>query len=125
VDTLKEAQRAGVAPWDDLVWEDIHVAIYRDRYPVSPGHLLFVPKFKTTTKICDAVFLALKSGDEMVAEGKCDAYNIGINRGEAAGQTVMWPHVHLIPRYTGDVEDAVGGVRNVIPGKGNYHCDNT
>lgn len=49
-----------------------------------------------------------------------DGYNIGINVGEAAGQTVMHLHVHVIPRYRGDVDDPRGGVRHVIPGKGNY-----
>jgi diadenosine tetraphosphate (Ap4A) HIT family hydrolase len=56
----------------------------------------------------------------MVAEGEFDAFNIGYNHGVAAGQTVMYPHIHLIPRRKGDVEDPVGGVRNTIPGKGNY-----
>jgi len=50
----------------------------------------------------------------------CDGFNIGQNVGEAAGQTVMYPHVHLIPRKKGDMEDPRGGVRNVIPAKGNY-----
>ncbi|HTN83212.1 MAG TPA: HIT family protein, partial [Sorangium sp.] len=49
-----------------------------------------------------------------------DGYNIGINAGEAAGQTVMHLHVHVIPRFRGDVDDPRGGVRHVIPGKGNY-----
>ena len=49
-----------------------------------------------------------------------DAYNIGQNIGEAAGQTVMYPHVHLIPRRGGDMNDPRGGVRHVIPEKGNY-----
>jgi diadenosine tetraphosphate (Ap4A) HIT family hydrolase len=56
----------------------------------------------------------------MVAAGECNGFNIGMNWGVAAGQTVMYPHVHLIPRRTGDVEDPVGGVRNTIPGRGNY-----
>jgi diadenosine tetraphosphate (Ap4A) HIT family hydrolase len=49
-----------------------------------------------------------------------DAYNIGVNDGKAAGQTIFHLHIHLIPRYFGDVSDPVGGVRNVIPEKGNY-----
>jgi diadenosine tetraphosphate (Ap4A) HIT family hydrolase len=56
----------------------------------------------------------------MVRRGDCDAFNIGINMGAAAGQTVMYPHVHLIPRRTGDVADPVGGVRATIPGQANY-----
>jgi diadenosine tetraphosphate (Ap4A) HIT family hydrolase len=63
---------------------------------------------------------ALEDGNRMVESGKCDGFNIGFNSGTAAGQTVMYPHVHLIPRRQGDVEDPVGGVRNTIPGKGNY-----
>ena len=53
-------------------------------------------------------------------EKKPDAYNIGINEGEAAGRTIAHLHIHIIPRFFGDVEDYVGGVRNIIPGKGNY-----
>ncbi|MDP6670752.1 MAG: HIT domain-containing protein, partial [archaeon] len=51
---------------------------------------------------------------------KPDAFNVGLNDGKAAGQTVFHLHIHLIPRYFGDVPDPVGGVRNVIPEKGNY-----
>jgi diadenosine tetraphosphate (Ap4A) HIT family hydrolase len=46
--------------------------------------------------------------------------NVGVNCGEAAGQTVFHAHIHIIPRYTGDVPNPRGGVRNIIPGKGNY-----
>jgi diadenosine tetraphosphate (Ap4A) HIT family hydrolase len=63
---------------------------------------------------------ALADGNNMVEQGECDGFNIGYNSGTAAGQTVMYPHIHLIPRRNGDVEDPVGGVRNTIPGKGNY-----
>jgi diadenosine tetraphosphate (Ap4A) HIT family hydrolase len=56
----------------------------------------------------------------MVKGGEWDGFNIGINWGEAAGQTVMYPHVHLIPRFVGDMADPRGGVRHVIPAKGNY-----
>jgi diadenosine tetraphosphate (Ap4A) HIT family hydrolase len=59
-------------------------------------------------------------GNSMVAAGKFDAFNVGINMGAAAGQTVMYPHVHIIPRRTGDCADPVGGVRGVIPGQANY-----
>jgi len=51
---------------------------------------------------------------------KPDAYNIGVNEGEAAGRTIPHLHIHIIPRFYGDVKDQVGGVRNVIPGMGNY-----
>jgi diadenosine tetraphosphate (Ap4A) HIT family hydrolase len=108
------------APWTTLVEEDFHIAIFKDGFPVSYGHLLFVPKYNTVDVLADAVADAIAQGQRMVAEGNCDGYNIGINVGEAAGQTVAWPHVHMIPRRTGDVTDPRGGVRNVIPHLGNY-----
>lgn len=119
---LEQAQAAGVAPWDLRVPDlsNFHVTVFQDRYPVAVGHLLFVPNYNTFVAISDAFEAALIYGNNMVAAGKFDAFNIGINMGPAAGQTVMYPHVHLIPRRTGDVEDPVGGVRNIIPGKGNY-----
>jgi len=119
-DTLSEAQAAGVAPWDDIVREDFHVMVFRDRYPVVVGHLLFVPVYNSDVVIEDACGDAVREGERMVAAGECDGYNIGLNMGTAAGQTVMYPHVHLIPRRTGDCADPVGGVRGVIPGQANY-----
>jgi diadenosine tetraphosphate (Ap4A) HIT family hydrolase len=62
-------------------------------------------------------------GDWLVLRGEADAYNVGINQGAAAGQTVMYPHVHMIPRRAGDCEDPVGGVRGVVPGQANYKTD--
>lgn len=118
--SLKEAKTRGIAPWDDLEMDLFDVKVYRDRYPVTPGHLLFVPIRDAPGNICEAVRMAILRGDTMVRNGECDAYNIGINLGEAAGQTVMYPHVHLIPRRAGDVPDPVGGVRGVIPGQANY-----
>ena len=120
VNDLDQAQQQGVAPWDDVVWEDFHVVVYRDRYPVAPGHLLFVPRYNTVSTINEAVYSAITQGNKMVDANECDGFNIGINFGEAAGQTVMYPHVHLIPRRHGDCADPVGGVRNVIPNQGNY-----
>ena len=119
-ETLSEAQAAGVAPWDDLVREDFHVVVFRDRYPVAPGHLLFVPVYNSEGLIKDAFGDAVREGERMVAAGECDAFNVGLNMGSAAGQTVMYPHVHLIPRRLGDCVDPVGGVRGVIPGQANY-----
>ena len=115
-ESIKEAK----VPWTDLVQEDFHVAIYRDQFPVTPGHLLFVPKYNTIMVLNDAFEDAIVYGQRKVETGEWDAFNIGINMGEAAGQTVNWPHIHLIPRHKGDVEDPTGGVRNTIPGKGNY-----
>ena len=121
-ETLDEAQAAGVAPWDLEVnrLSDFHVAVFQDRYPVAPGHLLFVPQYNTDVVISDCFETAMREGRRMVDTGECDAFNRGINMGKAAGQTVMYPHVHLIPRRLGDCADPVGGVRGVISGQANY-----
>ena len=118
--TLLDAQQAGIAPWDNLVKDRPLVTVYLDKYPCTPGHRLYVPKDDNPNCIVQAMEEALADGNHMVETGECDGFNIGFNSGEAAGQTVMYPHVHLIPRRKGDVEDPVGGVRNTIPGKGNY-----
>jgi len=119
--TLIEAQQAGIAPWDNMVEDLAFTVVYLDRYPVTPGHRLYVPKDNNNANwTVQAMQDALACGMHMVSQGECDGFNIGLNYGTAAGQTVMYPHVHLIPRRTGDVEDPVGGVRNTIPGKGNY-----
>jgi len=119
---LEKAKRDGIAPWDLKVetLTDFHVTVFQDRFPVTQGHLLFVPEYNTDAVINDCFDSAMREGRRMVATGECDAYNIGINMGAAAGQTVMYPHVHLIPRRTNDTSDPVGGVRSVIPGQANY-----
>jgi diadenosine tetraphosphate (Ap4A) HIT family hydrolase len=119
---LEHAQQTNTAPWDDLVWEDFHVAVYRDRYPVTRGHLLFVPKYQKPDVIQDAFYSAQLEGERMLKAKECDGYNIGLNMGKAAGQTVMYPHVHLIPRKHGDCADPTGGVRGVIFGQQNYRA---
>ena len=120
--SLKEAQDAGAAPWQEeqILWQDFHVVVYRDKFPVTLGHLLFVPVQNTPGLIREAFTSAMHHGDQLVRDGKADGYNIGINCGEAAGQTVMYPHVHLIPRSIGDCADPTGGVRGVIFGQQNY-----
>jgi diadenosine tetraphosphate (Ap4A) HIT family hydrolase len=99
-----------------------------DSYPVSPGHALVVPRrliatwFEASKEERQAIFDLVDEVKRLLdaRTPAPDGYNIGINCGEAAGQTVMHLHVHVIPRYRGDVPDPTGGVRNVIPGKGNY-----
>jgi diadenosine tetraphosphate (Ap4A) HIT family hydrolase len=120
IETLDNAQKQGIAPWDDLVWQDFHVAVYRDRFPVTKGHLLFVPKENTPGLIREAFFSAQLEGNRMIDQGECEGYNIGFNMGRSAGQTIMYPHIHLIPRNTGDCADPIGGVRGVIPEQQNY-----
>ena len=108
------------APWTELVTEDFHVKVFKDKYPVTEGHLLYVPKYNTVHVLMDAFQDAVRYGQLMVDTNNWDGFNVGFNYGKAAGQTVSWPHVHLIPRRTGDMEDPTGGVRHVIPERGNY-----
>ena len=108
------------APWDTLVIEDFHVKVFADKYPVTEGHVLYVPKYNTVAVLMDAFEDAVRFGKSQVEQGIWDGFNVGMNYGHAAGQTVDWPHVHLIPRRKGDIEDPTGGVRHVIPEKGNY-----
>jgi diadenosine tetraphosphate (Ap4A) HIT family hydrolase len=116
VDCIEDSK----APWTELVEEDYHVKVFRDIYPVTDGHLLFVPKYNTISVLMDCFEDAVKDGIKRVETGEWDGFNIGLNYGQAAGQTVPWPHVHLIPRRKGDMEDPTGGVRHVIPERGNY-----
>ena len=98
-----------------------------DIFPVNEGHMLIVPKNHIVTYF-DAGEEDKKYLWALVEECKryldekynSDGYNVGINCGEAAGQTVMHLHIHLIPRYVGDIENPRGGVRGVIPEKRIY-----
>lgn len=98
-----------------------------DAYPVSPGHSLIIPKrhiaslFDASEEERGALFDLLKECRRVLIEDrKPDGFNIGINDGLAAGQTVMHLHIHLIPRYVGDCEDPRGGVRWVFPERAEY-----
>lgn len=102
----------------------------RDAYPVSVGHALVIPDrhvadlFELPDHEIRAVFEAVREAKTLLTtEFSPTAFNVGINIGRDAGQTVMHAHVHVIPRYAGDVDDPTGGIRNVIPGKGRYQCD--
>ena len=101
-------------------------AIY-DRFPVNKGHMLIIPKkhikdyFDADQQTKDRLWKLVDECKKIVdKEFNPDGYNIGINCGEAAGQTVMHLHIHLIPRYKGDIENPRGGVRVVIPEKRIY-----
>ncbi len=98
-----------------------------DKYPVSKGHLLVIP-YREFASYFDATGEEKQALWALVDEARAflDArfqpagYNIGINIGRAAGQTVMHMHIHVIPRYLEDMEEPEGGVRGVIPGKRKY-----
>jgi diadenosine tetraphosphate (Ap4A) HIT family hydrolase len=119
---LQDAMTQGVVPWEQhqIVRSDDYISVFRDGFPVADGHLLFVPNLNSDVMIQECFADALHTGRQMIAAGECQGFNIGINMGASAGQTVMWPHVHLIPRRTGDVADPRGGVRHVIPDRANY-----
>jgi|TARA_B100001964_G_scaffold242088_1_gene315993 diadenosine tetraphosphate (Ap4A) HIT family hydrolase len=98
-----------------------------DRYPVNKGHLLIITfrhfdnYFNATHKEkISLIDLIEKSKDFLLQNFNPDGFNIGINCGEPAGQTIMHFHCHIIPRYRGDIENPRGGVRGVIPSKMNY-----
>lgn len=101
--------------------------IIRDAFPVSPGHTLVIPRrhigsfFELTDaeRACMVELLA-KAKAELDRSFQPDGFNIGINDGAAAGQTVPHLHLHLIPRYRGDAPDPRGGVRWVLPAKAKY-----
>jgi diadenosine tetraphosphate (Ap4A) HIT family hydrolase len=79
-----------------------------------------VPQYNEVGILKDAIGDAVSRGLKGIKDEEWDAFNVGVNIGASAGQTCMWPHVHLIPRRQGDMEDPTGGVRHVIPSKGNY-----
>ena len=117
-----------IAP-ERIVAQNEHAFAIRDAFPVSPGHTLIIPKrhiasFFETTPAEKIALLALVdvvgARHAVPLHNAPDAYNIGINDGPAAGQTVPHLHIHLIPRYKGDVEDPRGGVRWVVPEKARY-----
>lgn len=105
---------------------ELSFAIY-DAFPVSEGHTLIIPKRHTpgffdlnAEEQADCMRLLNKVKAYLEDKYRPDGFNVGINVGEAAGQTVPHVHIHLIPRYAGDVPEPRGGVRGVIPHKRSY-----
>jgi diadenosine tetraphosphate (Ap4A) HIT family hydrolase len=98
-----------------------------DGFPVSPGHLLIIP-FRHVPDFFDlsegertAIFELLWVAKSKLSEAlKPGGFNVGVNAGQVAGQTVMHVHLHLIPRFAGDVADPRGGIRWIVPGKARY-----
>ena len=111
------------APWkeENIVHESEDYVVYKDGFPVTEGHLLFVPKkVERRSNITKCFELAYEWGVQGMMDYRWDAFNVGINNGVAAGQSVMWPHVHMIPRRRGDTPNPKGGVRGVIPMNKDY-----
>jgi diadenosine tetraphosphate (Ap4A) HIT family hydrolase len=114
-------------PADRIFFRDELVYGLWDGFPVSPGHALLIPHghmpdwFDATDEERSALFKAVDGAKAIIEKHRRpDGYNIGINCGPAAGQTIFHLHIHLIPRYSGDVEDPRGGVRRVISENANY-----
>jgi diadenosine tetraphosphate (Ap4A) HIT family hydrolase len=102
-------------------------AAFFDAFPLSPGHALIAPRrhesdlFRLSAQEQDALWALLREARGRVQEShRPDGYNVGVNVGDAGGQTIGHVHVHLIPRYAGDVEDPRGGIRRIIPAKARY-----
>jgi len=98
-----------------------------DNHPVNPGHMKLIPKRHVNSfcELTDQELISLKNlmikVKELIDKSyHPDGYNIGINEGSAAGQTVFHLHIHLIPRYKRDVPNPIGGVRNIIPRRDDY-----
>lgn len=111
----------------EIVLENGHAFAFYDGYPVSQGHTLVVPKrevrelMELTQVEWSECFLLAREVQQMLKDlFNPDGFNIGVNSGESAGQTIFHAHIHIIPRYQGDVKNPRGGVRHVIPEKGDY-----
>ena len=111
----------------DLIASSSLSIAFFDGFPVSPGHALIIPKrhissFFDLSKEEQLDLLNLTDRVKRIVEERYnpDGFNIGINVGEAAGQSIFHVHLHLIPRYKGDVVNPRGGVRAVIPTKQNH-----
>ncbi len=114
-------------PASRIKGENEHAVLIRDAFPVSAGHSLVIPKrhvgsYFEATEAERAAMEALLVTSKLAVEAEFapHGYNIGINDGAAAGQTVPHLHIHLIPRYAGDVPDPRGGIRWVIADKADY-----
>jgi diadenosine tetraphosphate (Ap4A) HIT family hydrolase len=104
-----------------------HAVAFYDAFPVSPGHVLVIPKrhVMLLSELSSEEFLGCFGLVHLLipmlqVETKAHGFNIGANLGTDAGQTVLHAHIHIIPRFAGDVADPRGGVRGVIPAKQRY-----
>lgn len=117
----------GVSP-SDYLYDTLHFFVIKDKYPVSPGHSLIISKkpkvdffeldMDERIELMDVLEVTKAKIEERY---KPDGYNIGMNCGAAAGQTIWHFHCHIIPRFIGDMKDPRGGVRHCVEGKGHYH----
>lgn len=114
-------------PKERILFKDNHFFIIKDAYPVTPGHMLIISNavrndyFNLSDDEKLNLHNAIEKAKELIeCEHSPDGFNIGMNCGIYAGQTVMHFHCHVIPRYNGDIENPRGGVRGVIPSRMSY-----
>ena len=114
-------------PPERILFENLEGKVIRDGFPVSPGHTLIISRrhvgsfFDLSEAERDSLLSLLDEAKRRLdKELKPDGYNVGINDGSAAGQTIAHLHIHLIARFHGDREDPRGGVRWIIPEKADY-----
>lgn len=110
-----------------IVYEDDDTMAFYDRYPLSPGHTLIVSKHVTASFFTlspqqqATVWRAVAEIRRLLQERHApDGFNVGLNDGPVAGQTMAHAHIHLIPRYQGDQPDPRGGIRWIFPEKAKY-----
>ena len=115
-----------IAP-DKILFQNSCFFIIKDSYPVSPGHLLIISKrpvidfFQLNPSEQQNLSASIVAAKQIIEQTQQpDGYNIGMNCGAAAGQTVLHFHCHVIPRYSGDMPNPRGGVRHCVAGKGDY-----
>jgi len=114
-------------PEERIIHRGKHFFLIRDIYPVSPGHTLIITNelkkdyFELNEAEINELPSMIQKAKELIElEFTPDGYNIGMNSGEAAGQTVFHFHCHVIPRFKGDMKDPRGGIRGVIPKRQKY-----
>lgn len=115
-------------PREDIFLEDDYSVVIRDKFPVTPLHSLVIPKRHVSDyfELNEAEILSVNNNLRILRESILETdnavqgFNVGVNSGAVAGQTVFHCHIHLIPRRAGDVDNPRGGVRHLIPGKGVY-----
>lgn len=127
--SVNESVKFGHISVDDseVLYIDNDFFIKYDNFPVSPGHILIITNgsekdyFELSNGKKNKLSQMIDKAKKIVeSENNPDGYNIGMNCGLSSGQTVMQFHCHLIPRYTGDVDNPRGGVRHSVIGKGHY-----
>jgi diadenosine tetraphosphate (Ap4A) HIT family hydrolase len=118
-------------PSERIVFQNADAIAFADGYPVTDGHSIVIPRRhvidywgldKAERESCHEL-IEMLHGEILSKDPQVTGFNIGVNAGKSAGQTVFHCHFHLIPRRDGDVAAPQGGIRNVIPGKGNYLID--